>query len=594
MIKQCVVASIFTLIISINAMEDPSKGMIPSGSRSSNVTQAQTLYDLERESFDAVTFSKDLPLLSKEFCEQVISSLPIEVKTRVKRLINAKIRNRVLPDAIIFHGPSGSGKTLLARVVEQEMDMPFLIVKGSMLANEYVNSGACGLRRIGKLAAKIKGNVIVNEADSLAKKKNKKNEHQSDDETAKALWEMLDMIGEHKLLFIGTTNDVAGMPEQLQERLKGSMLEVPYLDHPLALQQVIRTCLNGEAVDSNKTVERLSKEVKGCSNRDINKVVFLALGLALDRNPDSPIVTFADFKASLMKIKKDGRLLSRTDWDKKEYFNYAVQTIGAAANIISILNSIVSLKNNFESLRIALASLKHQARGISLQEKSLITQQIAIDLQQTGLKYQQVGAALQEKSVASQEKGLEYQAKGIALQEKSLEKQEEGLRMQEVGLHCQAQSIGLQEKGLQSQNTGIALQEKGLEKQERGLALQENGLRHQIKSTGFQERGIQLQEKGIVLQESGLEKQERGLGMQQSGLQHQAKGVDLQEKGLKSQEKGLEMQGQSLETQQAAFKYQKWTTTLPAAVGAVLGVGYDGVVGGVNLIKAGYNWVAGK
>jgi len=53
MIKQCVIASIFTLIISIKAMEDPSKGMIPSGSRSSNVTQAQTLYDLERESFDA-------------------------------------------------------------------------------------------------------------------------------------------------------------------------------------------------------------------------------------------------------------------------------------------------------------------------------------------------------------------------------------------------------------------------------------------------------------------------------------------------------------------------------------------------------------
>lgn len=171
MIKQYVVASMFTFVIFINAMEDSSEKMIPSGSRPRNITQNQTLCDLERENFDAVTFSKDLPLLSKEFCDQVISSLPIEVKTRVKRLINARTRSRALPDAIIFHGPSGSGKSILARVVEQEMEMPFLIVKGSMLANEYVNSGACGLRRIGKLAAKIKGNVIVNEADSMAKKK---------------------------------------------------------------------------------------------------------------------------------------------------------------------------------------------------------------------------------------------------------------------------------------------------------------------------------------------------------------------------------------------------------------------------------------
>ena len=87
--------------------------------------------ELAKESFGAVVLSTNLPYLSEEDCEHVIACAPETIQKHVRLLQNPKTRAALMPDIIIMHGPTGSGKSTLGRVILQEAEAPFLIVKGS-------------------------------------------------------------------------------------------------------------------------------------------------------------------------------------------------------------------------------------------------------------------------------------------------------------------------------------------------------------------------------------------------------------------------------------------------------------------------------
>ncbi len=424
--KLCAFIS-FCFFISIAAQEKPERPM-PNGMGSSRSGQT-SLFDLERESLAAVTYSTDLEKIPKEYCDQVISNLPGDVKERVERLIDPRrrARTRALPDCMIFYGPTGSGKSTLAHVVLQQMDMPFMVVKGSQLESEYANSGKSSLRRIGNIAARAKANLVVDEVDKLARKKSKKSENQAEDETPSALWEMLDVLIKNKLLFIGTSNEITGMPVPLQSRIKGSIFEIPYLKNPDAINSIILTCLQGEQVDSQKTIQKLITHVKGRSNRDINKLVVLALGWAGDRNVDTPVITLADFMKALNELKKDEKLTEKTEWDKKEVFTYTVQTIGAIANIVGIINTIFSIKNGLESLRLAREGIrlsKESAAKVDLRAvESQVLQRESIQLSkdvsaQSIAVQKEIAANADARSVES----LKVAKEGLLVNKESAEK----------------------------------------------------------------------------------------------------------------------------------------------------------------------------
>ena len=208
---------------------------------------------------------------------------------------------------------------------------------------------------------------------------------------------------------------------------------------------------------NEKAVEKLSKQTADFSNREILKIVKRALFYALLRDINLPIITSNDFQSAVNQLKKDKKKLQKIDFDGKEVFNYCVQTIGAAANLVSIINAVLSLKNAASSLGLAAKGLKYQSQGISLQEK---------------------GLEKQDEGLSVQKEGIQLQAKGISLQEKSMVLQEKGIALQEKGLQSQDMGIILQEKGLQVQEKGMSLQTQSVDMQKKGLDLQEEKFRY--------------------------------------------------------------------------------------------------------------------
>lgn len=317
-----------------------------------------TPFDLERETLNAITFSEKLLPLPDTFCKNVISAAPEELQEDLKLYFDSDIRNIMLPSCIILHGPTGSGKSTLAEVIAQNMKMPFCIVKGSQLANEYINSGKSGLRRIGKLAAEKKRNVIIDEFDTLAEKIEKDVEPQTVDQTCIAFWEMIDTLGANKLLFIGTTNDLRGMPEQLRSRLRGNYYEIPYQNDKSIITSIINTSLEDTPLDSKETRNTIINMVQGMSARDIKKLIRLADRYARRKNHTAPIITFNDFGKALKKIRADEKIDSKLKWNHKKIFHYSVQTIGALAGLTGIGSAIYSAIIATETLQISQDNLQ--------------------------------------------------------------------------------------------------------------------------------------------------------------------------------------------------------------------------------------------
>ncbi len=407
----------------------------------SDVQSTYTTSDeLANESFGAVTFSTHLSPLSKESCDHVISCAPETAQKHARLLMNPKTRTALMPDLVILHGPTGSGKSLLGRVILQESGSPFLIEKAGMLGNAFANSRAAGIKRIGKMIAAIKGNLMVDEMDRLTTKKQKQNgqDKESEDDAPEAFWQLLDDMERDKRLFIGTSNCLENMPTPLQGRFETHLFCVPVvLNLPKITEKIVQFHLNGKNLESQNVALDLCKKVNGLSNRQISKIIKYSYVLALERNENSPIITGKDIIESLNKLSKDKKFLAKTRWDKKEVFNYTVQTISAIANVASIINMVLSLSNTYHSLRLTEMGLQNQIDSMNLQCQ--------------GLGCQVAALSLQEKGTDVQEQALKLQQRGIELQEKALNIQENGLSAQKEGLNLQAQALATQNKALSYQ-----------------------------------------------------------------------------------------------------------------------------------------------
>lgn len=360
----------------------------------------QPINNVEKNSLNSILFSEHLQRFSDDFCKLVIDCAPRAVQQEANYLSSPLPQEYNIPKKMILYGPSGSGKTTLARVIAQGICKPYLIIRGSVIANEYQNSGASGLLRAIAVALKTNATVIIDEMDCVAKKSKKNNSSDSDDKTPEALWQLLDDIERNNMLFIGTTNNIANMPIPLQERLKACLYKIPLLDHELDRKKIIESAFKKfpKVITEENCIEFFSKKTAGFSNRDLITLASSALKLAYLRNPDSIVINQEDFQTSYIRIKEGEKIIQKTEWDKKEIFNYTIQTIGAIANIVSIINTIRSL--NWARL-------------------SYLCQQSSLDIQKEGLQKQEKGIYLQTEGLAHQKIGLEKQEKSIQLQKES-------------------------------------------------------------------------------------------------------------------------------------------------------------------------------
>jgi AAA+ superfamily predicted ATPase len=311
------------------------------------------LREAERETFGSVKMSEKLMPFSDEFCRAVISSAPDNLKNKVARLKNKQRREEMLPAILILHGPTGSGKSTAARVIAQTMDMPFIWVAGKKLANEYSNSGSAGIKRVENLALENGANIIIDEIDAVTKNKHKHEKNDREDETPGAFWTMLDALEENNLLFIGTTNDITGMPDPLKNRLEDCLYYMPYLDTPKATADLVTLLLNGHMIESEAAKQKIHHHLLGLPTRTIKKLIRGSLERARDRNLEFPLITFEDFKKASDNLKQGEKALNKADWNKKEVFTYTVQTIGAAAGVATVIGTSFAIYNGHTSLELA-------------------------------------------------------------------------------------------------------------------------------------------------------------------------------------------------------------------------------------------------
>ena len=186
----------------------------------------------------------------------------------------------------------------------------------------------------------------------MTQKIEKNDNQQVQDHTAIAFWQMIDSLRRSKLLFIGTTNDLRGMPDQIKSRLRGFYYEIPYQNSEVVASSILEISLADTLLDSLQTKEKIVKAIVGISTRDIERLIFLTERYARRKNRTAPIITFNDFKKALQKLKVDKKVDSKIKIDWKKIFNYGVQGVGGVANLVSIGGAIYAIKTSAESLAI--------------------------------------------------------------------------------------------------------------------------------------------------------------------------------------------------------------------------------------------------
>ena len=109
---------------------------------------------------------------------------------------------------ILFVGPPGTGKTSVARALSEQLSIPFVEVKLSMITDQYLGETAKNIDRVFLLAKKLNPCILfIDELDFVAKARNS-DENAANKRAFNTLLKAIDEISlvEHGVLLISATN----------------------------------------------------------------------------------------------------------------------------------------------------------------------------------------------------------------------------------------------------------------------------------------------------------------------------------------------------------------------------------------------------
>jgi len=205
------------------------------------------------------------------------------------------------PKGILLHGPPGCGKTLLARAVATETQANFISIRGPEVFSKWVGESEKAIREIFRKARMAAPSIIFfDEFDSLVPSRGAGGDSRVTERVISQLLTEIDgLLMLQNVLVIAATNrpDIID-PAVLRPGRFDRRVYVPAPDDPARLK-ILQVMTEKMPLDEGVNLSDLVRKMDGYSGADIESVTREAGMNSLRRDPDSEVVTFADFEDAM-------------------------------------------------------------------------------------------------------------------------------------------------------------------------------------------------------------------------------------------------------------------------------------------------------
>lgn len=278
---------------------------------------------------------------SPKLCKIVLESAPLKVKRAIEDLKDKKLSEREKPNKILLYGPSGSGKTTLAQVIAQEVGKPCIFISAGLLGTEYKNSVPQNLLRIIDPHLMEPCVIVIDEAECILRQS--RNEGDSDADTPRQVWEILDLIAKlPHITLILTTNAIPKMLKPLQTRFAGNTIEIPSVKSDKERKKIIYHFLEDKEHNCNDSyLNGLAQKVSDFSIREIETLIQSAKNMVRFRKTSPYVITPADFEAAFKEIKESREALANSA--PKAQGNNVRESVGTALQVMGIAFHILQM-----------------------------------------------------------------------------------------------------------------------------------------------------------------------------------------------------------------------------------------------------------
>ena len=173
---------------------------------------------------------------------------------------------------LLLVGPPGTGKTSTARALANELDLPFVEVKLSMITSQYLGETAKNVEKTFEVAKRLSPCILFMDEFDFVAKTRKSDEHAAIKRAVNTLLKSIDEISliDHEVLLIGATNH----PDQLDAaawRRFDEIVNFPKPDNQMRAD-ILEVITRDMKIDSFDP-ESLADRTEGLTGSDLRLVL---------------------------------------------------------------------------------------------------------------------------------------------------------------------------------------------------------------------------------------------------------------------------------------------------------------------------------